>query len=80
MYAPNPSIENPLFFDPKTAMLFGDAKASIVAVTDELNALGMPAASDTVGAAQASSWSDSIASLNVALGRIAAVAFSRSTQ
>jgi hypothetical protein len=46
---------DPLFFDPKTAMLFGDAKASIVAVTDELNALGMPAASDTVGAAQASS-------------------------
>ena len=54
-YAPNPSIENPLFFDPKPAMLFGDAEASSVAVTDELNALGMPAAGDTVGAAQASS-------------------------
>ena len=48
-------IENMLFFDPKTAMLFGDAKASIVAVTDELNALGMLAAGDTAGAAQASS-------------------------
>jgi hypothetical protein len=34
----------------------------------------------TVGAAQASFWSDSMASLKVALGRIAAVAFSRSTQ
>jgi hypothetical protein len=47
---------------------------------DELNALGAPTAGDTVGAAQALFWSDSIASLNVALGRIAAVAFSRSTQ
>jgi NAD(P) transhydrogenase subunit beta len=34
-------IENPLFFDPKTAMLFGDAKASLVGITDELNALGV---------------------------------------
>src|SRR6185436_11936754 len=34
-------IDNPLFYDPKTAMLFGDAKASIVNVTDELAALGM---------------------------------------
>jgi proton-translocating NAD(P)+ transhydrogenase subunit beta len=32
-------IENPLFFDPKTAMLFGDAKASIVGIADELNAV-----------------------------------------
>jgi len=32
-------IENPLFFDSKTAMLFGDAKASIVGITHELNAL-----------------------------------------
>jgi NAD(P) transhydrogenase subunit beta len=32
-------VENPLFLDPKTAMLFGDAKASILAVTDELKAL-----------------------------------------
>ena len=38
-------VENPLFFDPKTAMLFGDAKASIVSVTDELNALGVAPAS-----------------------------------
>jgi NAD(P) transhydrogenase subunit beta len=36
-------IDNPLFYDPKTAMLFGDAKASIVDVTDELAALGIPA-------------------------------------
>jgi NAD(P) transhydrogenase subunit beta len=46
-------IENPLFFDPKTAMLFGDAKASIVGITDELNALGMSAAGERVGAAEA---------------------------
>ena len=39
-------IENPLFFDPKTAMLFGDAKASIVSVTDELNALGVAPAAE----------------------------------
>ena len=36
-------------------MLLGDAKAAIVAVTDELDELGMPAAGDTVGAALASS-------------------------
>ena len=36
-------VENPLFFDPKTAMLFGDAKASITAVADELKALGVHA-------------------------------------
>jgi len=34
-------VENPLFLDPKTAMLFGDAKASIEAVTEELKALGV---------------------------------------
>jgi NAD(P) transhydrogenase subunit beta len=39
-------IENPLFFDPKTAMLFGDAKASIAGITDELNALGVAPAVD----------------------------------
>ena len=39
-------IENPLFFDPKTTMLFGDAKASIVSVTDELNALGVAPAAE----------------------------------
>jgi NAD(P) transhydrogenase subunit beta len=32
-------IENPLFFLPATAMLFGDAKASIVGIADELTAL-----------------------------------------
>jgi NAD(P) transhydrogenase subunit beta len=30
-------IENPLFFNPKTAMLFGDAKASVSEVTAELD-------------------------------------------
>ncbi len=38
-------VENPLFLNPKTAMLFGDAKASIIAITDELKALGVTAAS-----------------------------------
>ena len=33
-------VENPLFLDPKTAMLFGDAKASITEVAGELKALG----------------------------------------
>jgi NAD(P) transhydrogenase subunit beta len=32
-------IENPLFFDPKTSMLFGDAKASVSEITAELSAL-----------------------------------------
>ena len=37
-------VDNPLFLDPKTAMLFGDAKASILAVTEELKALARPTA------------------------------------
>ncbi|EHN09786.1 NAD(P) transhydrogenase subunit beta [Patulibacter medicamentivorans] len=32
-------IDNPLFVDPKTSMLFGDAKASVEAITEELKAL-----------------------------------------
>jgi proton-translocating NAD(P)+ transhydrogenase subunit beta len=32
-------IDNPLFYDPKTAMLFGDAKASVSDITTEVNAL-----------------------------------------
>jgi len=32
-------IDNPLFFNPKTSMLFGDAKSSIDGVTEELKAL-----------------------------------------
>jgi H+-translocating NAD(P) transhydrogenase subunit beta len=32
-------IDNPLFFDPKTSMLFGDAKASVEGITEELKAL-----------------------------------------
>jgi NAD(P) transhydrogenase subunit beta len=32
-------IENPLFYDPKTQMLFGDAKASVAEITSELGAL-----------------------------------------
>ena len=32
-------VDNPLFVDPKTAMLFGDAKASITEVAEELKAL-----------------------------------------
>jgi NAD(P) transhydrogenase subunit beta len=32
-------IDNPLFYNPKTAMLFGDAKASVQAIAEELKAL-----------------------------------------
>jgi len=32
-------IDNPLFVNPKTSMLFGDAKASVEAITDELKVL-----------------------------------------
>jgi NAD(P) transhydrogenase subunit beta len=32
-------IDNPLFYDPKTAMLFGDAKASVADITTELGNL-----------------------------------------
>ena len=32
-------IDNPLFYDPKTSMLFGDAKASVSEVLSEVNAL-----------------------------------------
>jgi NAD(P) transhydrogenase subunit beta len=32
-------IDNPLFYDPKTAMLFGDAKASVTALLSEVHAL-----------------------------------------
>jgi NAD(P) transhydrogenase subunit beta len=32
-------IDNPLFYDPKTSMLFGDAKASVSEVTAEVKAL-----------------------------------------
>ncbi|MGB2712382.1 MAG: NAD(P)(+) transhydrogenase (Re/Si-specific) subunit beta [Conexibacter sp.] len=32
-------IDNPLFYDPKTAMLFGDAKASVSDITSELSGL-----------------------------------------
>jgi H+-translocating NAD(P) transhydrogenase subunit beta len=32
-------IDNPLFYDPKTAMLFGDAKQSVSDVTSEIKAL-----------------------------------------
>jgi H+-translocating NAD(P) transhydrogenase subunit beta len=32
-------IDNPLFYDPKTTMLFGDAKASVSEVTSEIQAL-----------------------------------------
>ena len=32
-------IDNPLFYDPKTSMLFGDAKASVADITEEVKAL-----------------------------------------
>jgi NAD(P) transhydrogenase subunit beta len=30
-------IDNPLFYDPKTALLFGDAKASVSEVLSEIH-------------------------------------------
>jgi NAD(P) transhydrogenase subunit beta len=32
-------IDNPLFYNEKTQMLFGDAKASVSEITEELKAL-----------------------------------------
>jgi NAD(P) transhydrogenase subunit beta len=32
-------IDNPLFYDPKTAMLFGDAKTSVGEIVSEVQAL-----------------------------------------
>jgi NAD(P) transhydrogenase subunit beta len=32
-------IDNPLFYDEKTAMLFGDAKQSVSEITSEVQAL-----------------------------------------
>jgi H+-translocating NAD(P) transhydrogenase subunit beta len=32
-------IDNPLFYDPKTSLLFGDAKASVAEITSEVQAL-----------------------------------------
>ena len=32
-------IDNPLFYDPKTSLLFGDAKASVTEITSEVQAL-----------------------------------------
>jgi NAD(P) transhydrogenase subunit beta len=32
-------IDNPLFYDPKTAMLFGDAKTSVSEILSEVQAL-----------------------------------------
>jgi NAD(P) transhydrogenase subunit beta len=32
-------IENELYYEPQTSMLFGDAKASVTAVIEELKAL-----------------------------------------
>ena len=35
----SPGIDNPLFYDEKTSMLFGDAKASVAEITSEVQAL-----------------------------------------
>jgi NAD(P) transhydrogenase subunit beta len=32
-------IDNPLFYGPKTSMLFGDAKSSVSEITSEVQAL-----------------------------------------
>jgi NAD(P) transhydrogenase subunit beta len=32
-------IDNPLFYEPKTSMLFGDAKSSVSEITSEVQAL-----------------------------------------
>ena len=32
-------IDNPLFYDAKTSMLFGDAKASVAEITSEVQGL-----------------------------------------
>jgi NAD(P) transhydrogenase subunit beta len=32
-------IDNPLFYDPRTSLLFGDAKASVSEITSEVQAL-----------------------------------------
>jgi NAD(P) transhydrogenase subunit beta len=32
-------VDNPLFYDPKTSLLFGDAKKSVSEVTAEVQAL-----------------------------------------
>jgi NAD(P) transhydrogenase subunit beta len=32
-------IDNPLFYDPKTSMLFGDAKQSVSDITSEVTIL-----------------------------------------
>jgi NAD(P) transhydrogenase subunit beta len=33
-------IDNPLFYDPKTSMLFGDAKKALTELVNEIKALG----------------------------------------
>jgi NAD(P) transhydrogenase subunit beta len=32
-------VDNDLFYDPKTSMLFGDAKSSVGSIVEELKAL-----------------------------------------